>query len=103
MTPLRAYRCSAGHEFEVVESMDGPQQTRCAQEALVAYRVCGECGESLVRVPDLDAMRCPACDLTYDMLHANSTTILRDEWGTCGRSLTPLIQHTQRPIVKRSV
>ena len=29
--PLRAYRCSRGHEFEVVESMDGPRTTRCPE------------------------------------------------------------------------
>lgn len=27
--PLRSYRCSRGHEFEIVESMDGPRTTRC--------------------------------------------------------------------------
>lgn len=27
--PIRSYRCAAGHEFEALESMDGPSQTQC--------------------------------------------------------------------------
>lgn len=31
--PLRTYRCEAGHEFDVIESMDGPKQTICPEPA----------------------------------------------------------------------
>ena len=53
MSPLRNYRCEAGHEFEIYESMDGPKQTRCPRTAVGDddSSVCGKPVERLIALP----------------------------------------------------
>lgn len=50
MSPVRAYRCSAGHEFEVREGMEDEPVKGCPKAWSITEDVHEECGAPCERI-----------------------------------------------------